>query len=175
MMGAMSQVEPWLRGTIEGLHPILAGLLYSFEQVSEDLRHWMDGVSIEELWSSPMGLTPVGFQLRHIAGSTDRLLTYALGGQLSEAQLAAMKAEAQPGEALSSLLDSIDATFAAAGKAVRAIDSKGLEEPREVGRKRLPTTCGGLLFHIAEHNQRHVGQAIVTAKLLKWLRPTAGD
>jgi uncharacterized damage-inducible protein DinB len=39
-----------------------------------------------------------------------------------------------------------------------------LPEPCGVGRKRLPTTVGGLLTHIAEHTQRHVGQAISAAK-----------
>jgi hypothetical protein len=35
-----------------------------------------------------------------------------------------------------------------------------------VGLKKLPTTVGGLLVHIADHAQRHVGQAITTAKIV---------
>jgi uncharacterized damage-inducible protein DinB len=49
---------------------------------------------------------------------------------------------------------------------VRALASADLEAPRVVGKKRLPTTVGGLLVHVAEHTQRHVGQAITTAKLV---------
>ncbi len=49
----------------------------------------------------------------------------------------------------------------------RVIDLSPLtfEEPRGVGRQRLPTTVGGLIVHCAEHTQRHVGQAITTARI----------
>lgn len=53
---------------------------------------------------------------------------------------------------------------------VRGIDPDALTEPRGVGRKRLPTTVIGLLTHIAEHTQRHVGQAISASK---WCRLVA--
>jgi uncharacterized damage-inducible protein DinB len=49
------------------------------------------------------------------------------------------------------------------------MDPATLGDARTVGRKRLPTTVIGLLTHIAEHTQRHVGQAIVTAKLAAML------
>jgi hypothetical protein len=32
---------------------------------------------------------------------------------------------------------------------------------------KLPSNVLGLLFHAAEHTQRHVGQAITTAKVVK--------
>jgi hypothetical protein len=38
-----------------------------------------------------------------------------------------------------------------------------------VGRARLPSTVFGLLFHVAEHTQRHAGQAITTAKIVRGL------
>jgi uncharacterized damage-inducible protein DinB len=41
-----------------------------------------------------------------------------------------------------------------------------LDEVRTVGKKQLPTTVAGLLVHIADHTQRHVGQAITTAKIV---------
>ena len=47
---------------------------------------------------------------------------------------------------------------------VRALAATDLDTPRAVGKKRLPSTVGGLLVHIAEHTQRHVGQAIIIAK-----------
>lgn len=40
-----------------------------------------------------------------------------------------------------------------------------LTEPRAVGRKQLPSTVMGLLFHAAEHVQRHVGQLLVTVRV----------
>src|SRR6185295_18788438 len=107
----------------------------------------------------------VGFHLRHVAGSTDRLMTYVSGGQLSSDQMTVLKAEKEPGATGEELLASIDRAFANAETVARAIDPARLAEPRGVGRKQLPTTVIGLLVHIAEHTQRHVGQAISAAKL----------
>ena len=42
-----------------------------------------------------------------------------------------------------------------------------LLDARFVGRKQLPTTVLGLLVHIAEHTQRHLGQAITIAKVVR--------
>jgi uncharacterized damage-inducible protein DinB len=50
---------------------------------------------------------------------------------------------------------------------VRGTDPATLLEPREVGRARLPSTVIGLLFHAAEHTQRHVGQLVTTAKVVR--------
>jgi len=160
-------IEPWLRGPLAGVNPLLAPLLYSFEQASEDLRKWTEGLSTEQVWARPHGLAPVGFQIRHIGGSVERLMTYVLGGQLSEQQMTDLSTQMSPGATLEELLAQMDARFAAAEAKVRAIDPATLYQPREVGRKRLPTTVGGLLTHIAEHMQRHVGQAIVTAKIVR--------
>jgi uncharacterized damage-inducible protein DinB len=41
-----------------------------------------------------------------------------------------------------------------------------MQEERHVGKKQLPTSGGGLLVHVADHTQRHVGQAITTAKIV---------
>jgi uncharacterized damage-inducible protein DinB len=49
---------------------------------------------------------------------------------------------------------------------IRAFSADELEDRRKVGRKELPTTVGGLLVHVADHTQRHVGQAITTAKIV---------
>jgi uncharacterized damage-inducible protein DinB len=45
-----------------------------------------------------------------------------------------------------------------------------LNEPRYIGKKRLPSTVLGTLVHVAEHTQRHLGQAITTAKLARETR-----
>lgn len=163
----MSEIEPWLRGPLAGVHPKLAPLLYSFQQAREDLRHWTGGLSPEQVWARPCGLAPVGFQIRHIGGSVERLMVYVMGGQLSEQQMADLAAQMDPGATLAELLERMEERFAAAEAKVRSIDPATLDQPREVGRKRLPTTVGGLLTHIAEHMQRHVGQAIVTAKIVR--------
>jgi hypothetical protein len=54
---------------------------------------------------------------------------------------------------------------------VQELGAVNLEQPRRVGRKQLPTSVGGLLVHVADHTQRHVGQAITTAKVVIGLRP----
>ena len=55
----------------------------------------------------------------------------------------------------------------------RATDPATLLEPRGVGRKRLPSNVLGLLFHAAEHTQRHVGQLVTTAKVVRGLAAPA--
>jgi len=156
--------EPWLRGPIEGAHPLTAPVLYAFQQAREDLAHYTAGLTHEQLWATPHGFGSVGFHLRHIAGSTERLMAYLQGQQLTADQLAAVAAEHQPGADRGTLLADLDRVFRAAEAVVRSIDPSTLADPREVGRQRMPTTVIGLLTHIAEHTQRHVGQAIVSAR-----------
>ena len=164
----MSAVEPWLRGTDAGVHPSIAATLFAFEQAREDLSHWTEGFSVEQMWARPHGLASLAFQIRHIAGSVERLSTYLDGRQLSEEQLRAVREEGQPAELdRDALLDLIEKSFTNAEVVMRRIDPATLAEPREVGRKRLPTTVAALLTHIAEHTARHVGEAIITAKLVR--------
>jgi uncharacterized damage-inducible protein DinB len=159
--------EPWLRGPMAGVSPLVAPILYSFQQAREDLAQHTEGLTTEQVWARPHGFGPVGFHLRHIAGSVERLMTYVQGRQLSEAQLAAIERQMEPGASRDELLAEIDASLRKAEEIVRRIDPATLAEPRSVGRKGLPTTVIGLLTHIAEHTTRHVGEAIVSAK---WVR-----
>jgi uncharacterized damage-inducible protein DinB len=160
--------EPWLRGAIPGVDPRVAPLLYTFQQAREDLAVHVDGLSPAQIWARPYGFGSVGFHIRHIAGSTERLLSYLLGRDLTAAQMAAVAAEEQTGDqGAESLLAEMDKVFEWAEGEVRSVDPGTLPEPRWVGRKRLPTTVAGLLTHIAEHTQRHIGQAISAAKLAK--------
>jgi uncharacterized damage-inducible protein DinB len=158
--------EPWLRGPIAGVDPLLAPVLYTFQQAREDLRRWTETLSTAQLWAEPHGFGSVGFHMRHIAGSTGRLMSYLKGKPLDAAQLAALQAESAPaGEGRDELLALVDAAFDDAESVVRKLDAATLRDSRGVGRQRLPTTVIGLLVHIAEHTQRHVGQAIAAAKL----------
>ena len=162
-----AQPEPWLRDPLPDVDTFVAPLLYSFQMAREDLAKYMEGLTTEQIWATPHGLGSVGFHLRHIAGSTDRLMTYVCGGQLSSDQMAVLKIEKEPGASGEELLAGIDHAFASAEAVVRSLDSTRLADPRGVGRKQLPTTIIGLLVHIAEHTQRHVGQAISAAKLAR--------
>jgi hypothetical protein len=157
--------EPWLRGPLPDVHPLLAPALYSFQQTREDLARHTEGLTAAQLWARPHGLAPLGFHIRHITGSVDRLTTYLEGRKLDEAQMAALTAEMRPGASLAELLADLGRSVGRAEQIIRSIDPAMLAEPRAVGRKRLPTTVIGLLTHIAEHTQRHLGQAISAAKL----------
>ena len=154
-----------MRGPIPGVHPLLAPVLYSFQHAREDLAKYTESLTPQQIWASPHGFGSVGFHLRHIPGAVDRLMTYLQGHQLTDAQLAALEAEKSPtGPNREELLAAMDLTFRNAEAIVRALDPNTLAEPRTVGRQKLPTTVIGLLTHVAEHTQRHVGQAISAAK-----------
>jgi uncharacterized damage-inducible protein DinB len=157
--------EPWMRGPIEGLEPLVAPVFCSFTQVREDLALHTEGLTTAQVWSRTGTLPSLGFQLRHIAGSVDRLMTYLMEREISKEQITILKAESEPGASLAELLAAVDAALAQAADELRTIKAESIHAPRYIGRKRLPTTVLGLLVHIAEHTQRHLGQAITTAKL----------
>lgn len=161
--------EPWLRGPLPDAHPLVAPVLYAFQQAREDLAHYTEGMTPEQLWATPHGFGSAGFHIRHIAGSTGRLMTYLMGRELTGQQFAELRNEGWPGAGREELLAILEAALAAAETSVRAIDPAILAEPRVIGRKKLPTTVIGLLTHIAEHTQRHIGQAISACKLAKAL------
>jgi uncharacterized damage-inducible protein DinB len=117
------------------------------------------------MFARPAALPPVAFHLRHIVRSLDRLLTYAEGGVLTAAQLAALQAEMGEGTA-AEVLAEFRAGLARAMQRVQAIAPETFAAARAVGRSQLPTTVAGLLIHCADHTQRHVGQMVTTAKLV---------
>jgi uncharacterized damage-inducible protein DinB len=160
--------EPWLRGPIAGVDPLIAPVLYAFTQAREDLARYTASLTAEQLWARPHGFGSVGFHIRHIAGSTERLMTYLEDRPLTPDQLAEVESEIEPlPVGREDLLRILDRSLRQAEAVVRSIDRASLESPRFVGRKRLPTTVIGLLTHIAEHTQRHVGQAITMAKWIE--------
>ena len=157
-------VEPWMSGRLSGLHPVMAALLYSFQHARADLETWTKDLSTTDLSRSVLGLAPLSFHIRHIAGSVDRLLTYARGEQLSAEQLSALRDESGSGMSREALMRTLDDVLDRAGVTVRGLDPRSLADLREIGRKRIPVPLGTLLVHIAEHTQRHVGEAIITAQ-----------
>ena len=108
----------------------------------------------------------MAFHLRHIARSLDRLLTYAEGQSLTNEQLAQLETESTPDAIRNDLFSELERAISRTAARIRAFDVTALEQVRNVGRRRLPTTVAGLLVHIADHTQRHVGQAITTAKIV---------
>lgn len=163
-------VEPWLRGTHTEVPAVGRAVLHALELALDDIRKWTEGLTDAEVQAQPLGLSAIGFHLRHIARSTDRILTYAEGGQLTAEQLASMKAEQAGTETLAQLLQEVEASFANAAERVRALAGADFDTPRGVGRKQLPTSIGGALIHVADHTQRHTGQVVTTAKVVRALR-----
>ena len=163
-------VEPWLRGTYADVPAVGRAVLHALDLALDDLTKWTEGLTDAEVHDQPLGLTSLAFHLRHIARSTDRLLSYAEGNQLTSEQLTALKAEQGGEESLAELLAEVEASFSNAAERVRVLATANFDTVRTVGRKQLPTSIGGALIHVADHTQRHVGQAVTTAKLLKALR-----
>ncbi|MGA3049742.1 MAG: DinB family protein [Terracidiphilus sp.] len=163
-------VEPWLRGTHTELPAVGRAVLHALDLALDDITKWTEGLTDAEVHSKPLGLPSVAFHLRHIARSSDRILSYAEGNQLSAEQLAALKAEQTGEESLAALLAEVEASFSNAAERVRVLATADFDTFRGVGRKQLPTSIGGALVHVADHTQRHVGQVVTTAKVLKALR-----
>lgn len=162
-----AQLEVWLRGPVPGVIPELQPVAHALLQALEDAEAATADLEPEAMWTSVGGLATVGFHLRHLAGSTDRLLAAARGAELTEAQQQALERERghepDPLEVLIANLRSVVDSGLAQLRATRAAD---LPTPRALGRRRVPTTTGDLLHHAGQHAARHSGQIVTTAKLL---------
>jgi hypothetical protein len=163
--------EPWLRGPVAGVPPLLQPVAHALLQAVEDMRRVVPPLDRDALWARPGGAASVGFHVRHAAGALDRLFTYARGEPLSGAQRAALTRETAPegqGDAgTAELVSAFEAQVDRALAQLRETPQERLTDVREVGRAKLPSTVLGLLFHGAEHTQRHVGQTIATAKVVQ--------
>jgi uncharacterized damage-inducible protein DinB len=166
-------IEPWLRGTYDDVPAVGRAVLHALDLALDDITKWTEGLTDAEVHVQPLGLPSLGFHLKHIARSVDRILTYAEGGQLTADQLAALKSEQtanESDESLAMLLGEVKASFSNAFDRIRTLAGADFNLFRGVGRKQLPTSIGGALIHVADHTQRHVGQVVTTAKVLKALR-----
>jgi hypothetical protein len=155
-------VEPWLRGDLGELDPLRRGVVHALWLAVEDVELWCRGLSDVELEARPLGLPSVGFQMRHMVRSLDRLLTYAEGRQLNERQMAALQSEMVAGLSRDDLFSEFAREMYFAEDRVKDFSPAGYAEVRGVGRRLLPSTVGGLLVHCAEHTQRHAGQMVTT-------------
>jgi hypothetical protein len=161
--------EAWLRGPVDGVPDLLQPIAHALLQAREEARTLMQDFPPQLLWQRPSGLASAGFHLQHIAGVIDRLFTYARGEALSPDQQRTLSVEGhQPdsGGNVDDLLAEIDAQVDRALNHLRAMNPHMLADARAVGRKQLPSTVMGLLFHAAEHVQRHVGQLLVTVRVV---------
>ncbi len=161
--------EFWLSGPVDGVPPLLMPVAHAVLQARFDMRRAAGALDPHQLWARPAGAASVGFHLRHAARALGRLFTYARGEPLDDAQRAGIRSEGEPGDppaGAAELLAELDSAVEAALRQLRGTPEQALLEFRGVGRAQLPSNALGLLFHGAEHTQRHAGQAIATAKVV---------
>jgi uncharacterized damage-inducible protein DinB len=162
--------EFWLRGPVEGIPPLLMPVAQALLQSRHDLHEAAAALTPDQLWDRPGGAASVGFHLRHISGSVDRLFTYARGESVRDDQLITLRREGNPCSPPATardLLALVDMTLGDAVNSLKAVSEDQLLTPRAVGRAQLPSNVLGLLFHAAEHTQRHTGQVVTTSKIIR--------
>lgn len=164
------QPEVWLRGPVPGIGAFLQPVAQSLLQCREEASSALAGMTNVQLHHRPAGAASVAYHIQHAIGSLDRLFTYAEGRPLGPDQLEALAAEPASNDApvtAGELLAAFDAAVARALARLRAVPADDLLRHRDVGRAKLPSTTIGLLFHAAEHTQRHLGQALTTATVAR--------
>jgi uncharacterized damage-inducible protein DinB len=162
--------EVWLRGPVPGIPPLLQPVAHALLQAREEIAELLTDFPKEKLWDKPVGMASVGFHLQHLSGVLDRIFTYARGEKLTEEQLQYLNGEGKEVENTASVAEMIERFDLQVDDALDQLwqtDETTLTEPRGVGRANLPSTVGGLLFHAAEHTMRHVGQLLVTVRVVK--------
>ncbi len=165
-----TQPEPWLRGAVPGIPPMLQPAAHAFIMSIEDCEAAVRDLPGDLLWVEHHGVASIGFHLRHLAGATDRLLTYARGETLSADQKTAMAGERAPGDPAPSAADLLSGWRAGVDRALAqlaATPESSLLDFRGVGRAQLPSNVLGLLVHAAEHASRHTGQVVTTCRFLR--------
>jgi uncharacterized damage-inducible protein DinB len=169
-MAAEKVPEIWLRGPITNIPPLLQPAAHALLQAREEVNEVMMDFPDQLLWIKPASAASTGFHLQHLSGVLDRLLTYADGKTLNEHQLAALKAEGDPhwtSAKTAELVIQFNSQVDMALDVLQRTNDQTLTESRHVGRAQLPSTVIGLLFHAAEHTMRHLGQLIVTVRVVK--------
>lgn len=159
--------EVWLRGPLPDIPFLLQPVAHALLQAREEVGEMMEGFLQELLWQRPAGVASPGFHLQHLSGVLDRLFTYAQDASLSAAQRDYLAKEGQAAEITAGeLVQAFHLQVDRALEQLRNTPEPSLAAFRGVGRAKLPSTVLGLLVHAAEHTQRHVGQLLVTVRVL---------
>lgn len=176
-MSTPTTVEWWQRGPVEGVLPVFQPAVHAILQARDELENTVRNFPNELLWQPLYGMASVGFHLQHIAGVLDRLLTYADGNALSTAQLNYLQQEGkeQINTNSTELMDLLNKQVEQTLQAIAFMKEDAPSAIRTIGRKQIPTTQLGLVFHAAEHMMRHTGQLLVTARVIKELNQQKKD
>lgn len=165
--------ELWQRGPIENVPALLQPVVHSLLEVNEEAQSIMKDFPETLLWERLAGVASPAFHLQHIRGVIDRLFTYARKELLNETQMQDLSIEGDKEKtclSLQQLLAQLDKRITEAVDELKNVNPDSLTEPRGIGCKQMPTTLIGLYVHIAEHSMRHIGQLLVTVRVLKGLQ-----
>lgn len=167
-MANTPKLEVWLRGPLPNTPVLLQPIAHALLQAQEEVQALMVGFPEHLLWERPANVASPAFHLQHLTGVLDRLFTYARGESLSHTQLGALAAEGKFNEAITvqGLISVFDRQIERSVSELANTHENTLTQAREVGRAKLPSTVIGLLTHAAEHTTRHLGQLLVTVKIL---------
>lgn len=169
-MSTQKLPEVWLRGRLDDVPALLQPVAHALLQAREELNELMNDFPETLLWEKLAGMASPGFHLQHLTGVINRLFSYAKGEVLCETQLNYLAAEGKPGEDKFIVADLVNAFNVQVDDAIdqlKITDESTLTDWRGVGRVQLPSTVIGLYTHSAEHTMRHLGQLIVTVKVLR--------
>lgn len=165
----MEASEAWLRGPISNISALLQPVAHALIQSGEEVEKLMYGFPVEKLWNRPAGVASAGFHLQHLVGVLDRLFTYARGESLNDDQFEYLRLEGTPtsqGDTVNEMVQRFKEQIQKCLTQLQNTREDSVLNPIGVGRKKLPSTVLGLLFHAAEHAQRHTGQLLVTVRIL---------
>ena len=169
-MNTKNPLEVWLRGPVPEIIFYLQPVVHALMQAREEVNEMTQDFTNDLLWEKPGRVASAGFHLQHLTGVLDRLFTYARGEALNDEQLQKLAAEGNPEsseQTVQSLVQSFNQQVECAIQQLQKTIDSDLSETRFVGRSKIPSTVLGLLFHAAEHTQRHVGQLFVTINVLR--------
>ena len=162
--------EVWQRGPLENIPALLQPVAHALLQALEELHDMMNTFPEKLLWEKPAGVASPAFHLQHLTGVLDRLFTYARKELLTPVQLHALSIEGNQQETSSSMMELIELFNKQVDLSIHELSTVNIDmltEVRTVGRKLIPATLIGLYVHAAEHTMRHIGQLLVTVKMLK--------
>ena len=167
----MTQQKPevWLRGPISGIPLLVQPVAHALLQARNEIEVLMKDFNDGGLWQKPAGLASVAFHLQHLRGVLDRLFTYARVQQLNSIQLAELAAEGTFDETITvqQLVTAFNEQVSGSINELMLVNEAQLLETRGVGRANIPSTMLGLYVHAAEHTMRHLGQLLVTVKVVQ--------
>lgn len=160
-------MDPFLYGDVPGAGPQHSAWLRGLQHVEQILERWGDGVDTDGYWWTPApGLNPLGALVRHIGGSSMRLLHYAQGAPLPDSLREEGAVEfTERGAAAEEVYTLCVQRLQLVRHGIEAIRPAEFDTVREVGRKRLPVRTTIIVQHLLEHAHGHAGQVIFMRKL----------